>query len=75
MEQYHTYAAKWTISQICFYIDGQQQGCVNTFDSTNQPMHLLFYNWNTEWEDENMPNADTPDQLDVSVDWVRVWQQ
>jgi hypothetical protein len=75
MEQYHTYAAWWTSSQVCWYIDGQRQGCINTFDSTNQPMHLLFYNWNTEWEDENMPNADTPTQLDVSVDWVRVWQQ
>jgi beta-glucanase (GH16 family) len=75
MEQYHTYAARWTSSQVCYYIDGQQQGCINTFDSTNQPMHLLLYNWNTNWEDENMPNASTPDTLDVSVDWVRVWQQ
>jgi hypothetical protein len=38
-------------------------------------MHLLLYNWNTDWEDENMPNASTLDRLDVSVDWVRVWQQ
>ena len=48
---------------------------MNTFDSTRQPMHLLLYNWNTDWEDENMPNASTPDRLNVSVDWVRVWQQ
>jgi hypothetical protein len=75
MEQYHTYAARWTSSQVCYYIDGQQQGCVNAFDSTNQPMHLLLYNWNTSWEDENMPTSSTPDTLDVSVDWVRVWQQ
>jgi beta-glucanase (GH16 family) len=59
MEEWHTYAAKWTSGQVCWYIDGQRQGCVNAFDSTNQPMHLLFDNWNTEWEDENMPNADT----------------
>jgi hypothetical protein len=38
-------------------------------------MHLLLYNWNTPLEDENMPNASTPAQLHVSVDWVRVWQQ
>ena len=75
MEQYHTYAAKWTMSQVCWYIDDVQQGCVPTFDSTNQPMHLLLYNWATSWEDENMPTSSTPDTLDVSVDWVRVWQQ
>ena len=75
MEQYHTYAAKWTMSQVCWYIDDVQQGCVPTFDSTNQPMHLLLYNWATSWEDENMPTSSTPDTLDVWVDWVRVWQQ
>ncbi len=75
LSQWHTYAALWTDSTVSYYIDGQVQGSVDTFDSTQQPMHLLFYNWNTDWEDENMPNALTPDQLDVSVDWVRVWQQ
>jgi hypothetical protein len=75
LSQWHTYAALWTDSTVSYYIDGQLQGSVNTFDSTRQPMHLLLYNWNTDWEDENMPNASTPDLLDVSVDWVRVWQQ
>lgn len=72
---WHVYAALWTDSSVSYYIDGQLQGSVNTFGSTRQPMHLLLYNWNTDWEDENMPNAATPDRLDVSVDWVRVWQQ
>lgn len=45
------------------------------FDSTQQPMHLLLYNWNTGWEDENVPNASTEAELDAFVDWVRVWQQ
>jgi hypothetical protein len=75
LSQWHTYAALWTDSTVSYYIDDQLQGSVETFDSTQQPMHLLFYNWNTNWEDENMPNAGTPDRLDVSVDWVRVWQQ
>ena len=38
-------------------------------------MHLLLYNWNTGWEDENMPTSTTENELDVFVDWVRVWQQ
>jgi hypothetical protein len=75
LSQWHVYAARWTDSSVSYYIDGQLQGLVSTYDSTRQPMHLLFYNWNTPWEDENMPNAGTPDRLDVSVDWVRVWQQ
>jgi PA14 domain/Fibronectin type III domain/Glycosyl hydrolases family 16 len=75
LSQWHTYAARWTGPTVSYYIDGRLMGSVSTFDSSDQPMHLLFYNWNTGWEDENMPNANTPDQLDVSVDWVRVWQQ
>ncbi len=75
LSEWHVYAALWTDSTVSYYVDGQVQGSVNTFDSTRQPMHLLFYNWNTDWEGENMPNASTPDRLDVSVDWVRVWQQ
>ena len=57
MDQYHTYAARWTTSQVCYYIDDQQQGCVAAFDSTDQPMHLLLYNWNTDWESENVPDG------------------
>jgi hypothetical protein len=75
LSQWHVYAALWTDSTVSYYIDDELQGSVDTFDSTGQPMHLLLYNWNTDWEDENMPNAGTPDRLDVSVDWVRVWQQ
>jgi Glycosyl hydrolases family 16 len=75
LSQWHVYAALWTESTVSYYIDDELQGSVDAFDSTQQPMHLLLYNWNTDWEDENMPNAGTPDRLDVSVDWVRVWQQ
>ena len=76
LSQFHTYAVLWTATEIKWYFDGVQIGDrVLPFDSTRQPMHLLLYNWNTDWETENMPNASTPDRLDLSVDWVRVWQQ
>jgi hypothetical protein len=45
------------------------------FYSTDQPMHLLFYNWRTQWQAGNETSAATPDQLHTEVDWVRVWQQ
>jgi beta-glucanase (GH16 family) len=75
MADWHVYAAKWTTSQASFYIDGQLQGTVNTFDSIDQPMHLILSNWNTSSEGENMPNPSTEPELDTFVDWVRVWQQ
>ncbi len=75
LSRWHVYAARWRKSTVSFYVDGRRQGSVNTFDSTRQSMHLLLYNWNTIWEDENMPDASTPDRLNVSVDWVRVWQK
>lgn len=83
MSQYHVYAARWTPTTVCFYIDGILQadsdgtpsGCLASFDSFAQPMHLLLYNWTTGWEDENLPNASTQAELDMWVDWVRVWQQ
>ena len=75
MSQYHVYAARWTPTQISYYIDGQLQGSVAPFDSTSQPMHVMLYNWTTDWESENVPNSSTQPELDVFVDWVRVWQQ
>jgi hypothetical protein len=75
MEEYHTYSARWTPTEVCWFFDGAQVGCRAAFDSTNQPMYLLLYNWNTVWETENMPNSTTEPELDVFVDWVRVWQR
>ena len=75
MSQYHIYAARWTPTTVYFYIDGHLEGSLASFDSFAQPMHLLLYNWTTGWESENVPNASTQPELDVFVDWVRVWQQ
>jgi chitodextrinase len=75
LSQHHTYAARWTATDVCWYLDGALLGCRAAFDSTNQPMHLLLYNWTTDWETENVPNSGTEPELDVFVDWVRVWQK
>jgi hypothetical protein len=53
MEEWHVYAALWPTTEASWYIDEQLQESVDVWDSTNQPMHMLLYNWNTEWEDEN----------------------
>jgi Glycosyl hydrolases family 16 len=71
---YHVYAAKWTMSEVCWYLDDVQQGCQPTYDSTNQPMHILFYQWPNSWNSLK-PDSTTPDELHIEVDWVRVWQR
>src|SRR5262249_35949551 len=71
---FHTYAALWTLSSVSWYLDGQLMMSTPTYDSTDQMMHLLFYNWDTPWESGNTTSSSTPDELHTEVDWVRVWQ-
>jgi Glycosyl hydrolases family 16 len=72
---WHVYAARWTSTDVTWYLDGRRIMSAPVYDSTDQPMHLLFYNWGTPWEGGNETSAATPDQLHTEVDWVRVWQQ
>jgi Glycosyl hydrolases family 16 len=72
---WHVYAARWTGTDVTWYLDGRRIMSAPVYDSTDQPMHLLFYNWATPWEGGNETGAATPDQLHTEVDWVRVWQQ
>ena len=71
---YHVYSAKWTLTEVCWYLDEVKQGCQPAYDSTNQPMHIMFYQWPNSWN-ELKPDSTTPDELHIEVDWVRVWQQ
>jgi glycosyl hydrolase family 16 len=70
---WHVYAALWTDSQIKWYLDGQLVSSAPTYDSTNQPMHLIIGQQMGGWSGD--PNASTPDVMDNQVDWVRVWQK
>jgi hypothetical protein len=70
---YHTYAAKWTATEVNWYLDGVEVGRAQAFDSTNQQMFMTLYEWTGVYGPR--PNATTPDNLDMQVDWVRVWQR
>ena len=70
---FHTYAVRWTSSDVRWYLDGVQVGQAAPFDSLNQPMHIMFYQWPQSWSRD--PDATTPNTLDIEVDWVRVWQK
>jgi Glycosyl hydrolases family 16 len=75
LSTWHVYAARWTATNVTWYLDNRMIMSAPVFDSTNQPMHLLFYNWATPWQDGNETGASTPAELHTEVDWVRVWQQ
>ena len=75
LSQHHVYSLLWTQNEVRAYLDEQLMGTVAAFDSLNQPMHLILSNWNTPWEPTNLPNLSTEPELDVFVDWVRVWQK
>ncbi len=75
MPDWHTYAARWTATEVTWYLDGRRIMSAPVYDSTDQPMHLILSHWNTTWEPGTDPNASTPDELHTEVDWVRVWQQ
>jgi glycosyl hydrolase family 16 len=66
---FHTYAAKWTPSDVTWYIDDTlYAGPFPVFASTFQPMFLIL----SSWRHTNI--ASPPSVLDTQVDWVRVWQ-
>ena len=71
---WHVYAARWTGTDVTWYLDGRRIMSAPVYESTDQPMHLLFYNWRTPWESGNETGPSTPDQLDTEVDWVHVWE-
>ena len=48
---WHVYAVRWTGTTVTWYLDDRLIMSAPVFDSTDQPMHVLFYNWETPWED------------------------
>jgi beta-glucanase (GH16 family) len=70
---FHTYSTKWTLTEVCWYLDEGLLGCRPTYASSNQPMHLLFYQWPQSWSRD--PDPTTPGELHLEVDWVRAWQR
>jgi beta-glucanase (GH16 family) len=69
---FHTYGALWTATEVRWYLDGVEMLRTPAFDSTDQPMFLIFDMW-IGWADN--PDASTPDELKTQVDYVTVWQK
>ena len=72
LADWHTWGGRWTPDQVCTYLDGVELGCMPTYDSTSQPMHLVFSMKYLGW----CPSCPAqPPSLEMQIDWVRVWQQ
>jgi hypothetical protein len=68
---WHTWSGYWTSDRLCTYLDGELLQCTEPYDTTSQPMHLVF-------TIKYLPRCETcgprPPELEMQIDWVRVWQ-
>ncbi len=72
---WHTFSAKWTATDITWYVDDVSQGSQPLFDSGDQQMYIALTMQSCGWDNTNDCDANTPDPLTTEVDWVRVWQK
>jgi chitodextrinase len=73
---WHTYAVKWTATDLTWYVDGVQQGSPQAlFDSGDQLMFIALTMQACGWDSTNDCSSTTPDNLVTEVDWVHVWQK
>ena len=71
LADWHTWGGRWLADELCTYLDGVEIQCMAPFDSTSQPMHLVFTMQYLNRCDGCPPR---PRRLEMQVDWVRVWQ-
>lgn len=72
LSEWHTWAGRWTDNELCSYLDDVEIGCMATYDTTAQPMHLTF---SLSFQGICGGCPPRPSELELQVDWVRVWQQ
>jgi beta-glucanase (GH16 family) len=69
---WHVWAGRWTADELCTYLDGVEIHCMEPYDSTRQPMHIVF----TMLYLRTCAGCPArPASLEMQVDWVRVWQR
>jgi beta-glucanase (GH16 family) len=71
LADWHVWAGRWTDDELCTYLDQQLLGCLDPYDSTDQPMHLVF---TVLYRAECLGCSERPPVLQMHIDWVRVWQ-
>lgn len=71
LADWHTWGALWAEDRMCTYLDGSPIHCTEPWDSTAQPMHLVF---TMQYLSQCGACPPRPHELELQVDWVRVWQ-
>jgi hypothetical protein len=78
LADWHTYGGLWTAEgNLCSYIDGVLVGCLEPYNTINQPMVIQFSQvaMCPDWRAPEDCNVAKPTELVTEVDWVRVWRQ
>jgi hypothetical protein len=57
---------------LCTYMDDALVHCTPAYDTAAQPMHLVF---TIAYLDDCAGCGPRPAELEMQVDWVRVWQR
>jgi len=71
LSDWHVWAGHWTEDEMCTYLDDVELRCMEPYDSTHQPMHIVF---SIDYLPRCNGCAPRPSELVMQVDWVRVWQ-
>jgi hypothetical protein len=69
---WHVWGGRWTAGELCTYLDGVEINCTEPYDSTRQPMHIVF---TMLYLRACAGCPQRPASLEMQVDWVRVWQR
>jgi beta-glucanase (GH16 family) len=69
---YHVYSVEWTPTEYIFRLDGVETSRL-TIGISQRPEYLLLSLLTSDWEVPKLTASHIPS--DLSVDWVRAWQQ
>ncbi len=72
LSDWHTWGGMWTDDELCTFLDDVEIQCMAPYDTTAQPMHLVF---SMLYLGECSGCPARPARLEMHVDWVRVWQK
>ena len=72
LSDWHVWAGAWVDDLFCTFLDGDLLQCVAGYDSSAQPMHLVF---SILYLGSCAGCGPRPPELWMQVDWVRVWQR
>ena len=75
LSQYHTYGVLWVPGQVTWYFDNQALYSFPTYSIYDQQDYYLIIGSQegANWSYGNLTGV-TASQIDLNVDWVRVWQ-